>query len=445
MEKIAHTIKDDNEIEGELKSPNPYSYSDFYKTNRDDVVSDINKTIGIDSNSLDNQSAYFKNVFDRLSTNQLIKIYSDIKEYKELIIPALSEKPRDIVNDVFRKIISKYARERILNEKIFCTSRFGELPNKEYVKGLFFDSIKGHNESPSVFIDKMNSCARISGDLNGLKAVNDLISHEAGDLYLKAFAESFKNAVNEISKIEEYKNLDLIPTSEGGDEFGVMIVDKNGNKIKRNFIYDISSKLQNIIENDPSLIMILNNFDFSKKIILINLFGENVFKRYEKYKNKENHSHEKIFDVIEYFATGKFKLPPKVAFGGFALGDFFADYMKKWEEFKNEPTDVSEDYKKMFDICKKINSGNYSLNIEDISNAIGVYFDVCDNEMILEKDNFKNELKDSSDVFHNGLRFVYARNKDQRDLQMIVDKLVHKKIDTGKMAYVCPKCDSVVA
>ncbi len=426
----------------ELNSPNSYELSSFFDISKEELTSRIYDSIGIFGSKNDYEIKYFSDVFERLSYNQLFKIFLDIEEYKKIILPAISNNPRDPVNKVFIDIIKKYARERVLNEKLFCTSRFGDLPNKEYVKGLFFDHINGHNETPSDFIKKMNSVARISGDLNGLKAINDLISHEAGDKYLNSFVVSFKKAIDIVSKNKRYENLEIIGTSEGGDEFCIMIKSENGLEIKEDFVNEIQEEIQKLIETDKELIKLISDeFDFSKKPVLEDLFGKKLIEEYYNYNSNPENKYKDVFETIKMFAEGKFKLPVKIAFGGERLGDYIKGCFVRFDNYKNKLNsgDVGDATMKINNICDRMQSGEYVLTIEDISVLVGGYFDDCDKIMFNFKKTGKEKLKESNDVFDSGLRLVYSRNEDQKELQMIVDNL-EKIGEKGNFAYRCPNC-----
>lgn len=426
----------------ELKSPNSYELSFFHNMDKDELVNKISDFIGIFGSENENEIKYFSDVFERLSSGQLSKIFFDIEEFKKIILPAISNNPKDKINKVFIDVIKKYSRERVLNEKLFCTSRFGGLPNKEYVKGLFFDHIKGHNESPSNFISKMSSVARISGDLNGLKALNDLISHEAGDKYLNAFVNAFKKAIIIIQENKRYEGLEIIGTSEGGDEFCIMIKNKNGDEIKKDYVSEIQKELQTLIESDKELVFVMNNdFDFSKKMALENLFGVKLIKEYEDYISNPENKRKDVFDIIKMFTEGKFKMPAKIAFGGGRLGDYIEDCFVRFNEYKNKSNseELGADTVQINDICDKIKNNEHVLTIEDISALIGGYFDDCDEKMSDSKKVYKEALKESNDIFDSGLRLVYSRNEDQKELQIIVDNL-EKIGERGSFAYRCPNC-----
>ncbi len=66
------------------------------------------------------------------------------------------------------------------------------------------------------------SLARVNFDLNGLKALNDLGGHEAGNKGLKLFANILNFGATTIWLRDEL-HLQVTPSAEGGDEFGLVI------------------------------------------------------------------------------------------------------------------------------------------------------------------------------------------------------------------------------
>lgn len=65
------------------------------------------------------------------------------------------------------------------------------------------------------------SLARVNFDLNGLKALNDLAGHEAGNKGLERFALMLKSG--ETTGWLRQERLEVTPTAEGGDEFGMIL------------------------------------------------------------------------------------------------------------------------------------------------------------------------------------------------------------------------------
>ena len=66
------------------------------------------------------------------------------------------------------------------------------------------------------------SLARVNFDLNGLKALNDLGGHEAGNKGLKLFANILNFGATTLWLRDELK-LEVITSAEGGDEFGLVV------------------------------------------------------------------------------------------------------------------------------------------------------------------------------------------------------------------------------
>ncbi|HEY9583231.1 MAG TPA: GGDEF domain-containing protein [Candidatus Paceibacterota bacterium] len=92
--------------------------------------------------------------------------------------------------------------------------RWAEHKIGEYVRRLV-DHPK--HESKDIY-----SLARVNLDLNGLKALNDLAGHEAGNKGLKLFANILNFGATTIWLRDEL-HLEVTTSAEGGDEFGIVI------------------------------------------------------------------------------------------------------------------------------------------------------------------------------------------------------------------------------
>ncbi len=117
-------------------------------------------------------------------------------------------------------------------EKEFNLDNGAEIRTK--VKNLFLETVvesKKETENMEDWSEKVEEKTSKIGfiflDVNGLKAINDLASHNAGDEYLKRTVQAFlrNEEINEF--IEEY-NLEIRPARAGGDEFAVLVERKTG-------------------------------------------------------------------------------------------------------------------------------------------------------------------------------------------------------------------------
>lgn len=70
--------------------------------------------------------------------------------------------------------------------------------------------------------DALYSLARINFDLNGLKALNDLAGHDAGNKGLELFADMLKDG--RTSNWLRGHGVKVVVSAEGGDEFGMILI-----------------------------------------------------------------------------------------------------------------------------------------------------------------------------------------------------------------------------
>lgn len=90
--------------------------------------------------------------------------------------------------------------------------------------GLMIEELVKDKE---VTIADLRKIVRVNFDLNGLKPMNDLGGHEMGNEGLRIFSDILKEG--ETTKWLEEAGFKVIPSSEGGDEFGMVIsgIDNN--------------------------------------------------------------------------------------------------------------------------------------------------------------------------------------------------------------------------
>lgn len=110
--------------------------------------------------------------------------------------------------------------------------------NKSFVKEITKNQI----------LDGNTNMMRISIDVEGLKTVNDIMGHEAGDKYLLRVYEQLEKSINDIKKNykEDSQELEFFITAEGGDEFGILVVGKKDIGI------DLSTQELKLSEKDES-------------------------------------------------------------------------------------------------------------------------------------------------------------------------------------------------
>ena len=107
------------------------------------------------------------------------------------------------------------------------------------------------------------SLVRVNFDLNGLKALNDLGGHEAGNRGLKLFANILNFGATTLWLRDELK-LNVITSAEGGDEFGIVI---SGPIDLREKVEEIGERFAHEVYNTDASHML----DFNKPEVLENL------------------------------------------------------------------------------------------------------------------------------------------------------------------------------
>lgn len=127
--------------------------------------------------------------------------------------------------------------------------------NRKYIEAELFKKIQKINQNDPEARDRV---AMISLDLNGLKALNDIGGHSAGDRGLGIMAEILQGKKpdpnNERKLIENQEGtvswlktlgINSIPFTQGGDEFGILIYSDSTNikeiekEIKSRFVKEI--------------------------------------------------------------------------------------------------------------------------------------------------------------------------------------------------------------
>ncbi len=136
-----------------------------------------------------------------------------------------------VLKDIERlKRYGKLSEDELRTERRFKTedaykslvdTRFN-MPNKTFAKTEIVKELDNLFSLEKPKEADFKKVGRLSFDLDGLKAVNDLTeSHEKGDEYLKRVAGIFDNK----KTIEELKSegIEITPSVDGGDEFGIII------------------------------------------------------------------------------------------------------------------------------------------------------------------------------------------------------------------------------
>jgi len=122
--------------------------------------------------------------------------------------------------------IYREARDLVALEMMAYMDRrtYLSMYNRRYAEHQLVEHIKEIASSKELNDRDLYALARIDFDLNGLKVLNDLGGHIAGNKGLKMFAEVLNNG--QTTKWLRGFDLEVTATAEGGDEFGLIIFGK---------------------------------------------------------------------------------------------------------------------------------------------------------------------------------------------------------------------------
>jgi GGDEF domain-containing protein len=166
---------------------------------------------------------------------ELCKLKAAEKEkdilYEEMVNELPDEMRKSVLENIDRfrgyGLSDEQLREevRIRVEEIkssYIDKRF-DSPNQSYMR-LEIEKRIDQVVSEDPREDETNGIGMLSFDVNGLKAVNDIAGHSAGNEYLKRIAKIFKSG--EITKKMLSQNIEVFFASSGGDEFSILLSGK---------------------------------------------------------------------------------------------------------------------------------------------------------------------------------------------------------------------------
>lgn len=272
---------------------------------------------------------------------------------------------------------------RIL-KAVYEDPRF-EMENKVYAKLQAIKMIDGIFNEENLTAESFRKIARISFDLNGLKAVNDLTgSHGQGDKYLRLMVDVVRG--EKATSWLMQKGMEAVITIDGGDEFGIILksdIEIDEKELNDEFIVGIIKK--ELWESEVSRDIL--NFD-----------DANVVEAYAGLNRgdltaKTEEEREVILEEIRKSIPDGYFFRAAVSGGMATLYESFA-YME---------IDAKDSYEKI------------------LEKAMGSLFDLSDREMQVDKINFKINLAKSQDPYENFLLKVYSRTDSEKELRNILD------------------------
>jgi GGDEF domain-containing protein len=253
--------------------------------------------------------------------------------------------------------------------------RFG-IPNGSYLRHEIehvIDTLVNEN----INLTKINGVGMINFDVNGLKAINDIAGHEKGTDYLRKIVGTLENG--KITKDLESRGIKVIVSSNGGDEFAIILSDDvnfTENKDGQSFINIILKSYQDEINSiDMSDVMDLSKLEVAKK-----------------------------FEGIEI--PKDFKFTASISGGSALLVEILSDD-KIIPEIENEDLDYSD----------------------KLSKIINNLFEKSDMRGKKDKEAFKKELDTSNDKNKEFLLLLLNRNAETAMIEK-ENRELRKKIAT---------------
>lgn len=272
-------------------------------------------------------------------------------------------------------------RSREIKET-YLDPRFN-MPNKSFAKLDTMQSIDSLLEG-EVALEDLKRVARVSFDLNGLKSVNDLTrSHENGDQYLKLVVDILKK--DELAAWLKEKNIEVIVTADGGDEFGAIL--KSDKEISADVLNEFMDKVENELSQDERASEIL---DFSDEKIILAFAGISE----ADLATKTMEERQKILEDTKKEIPADYKFKAIVSSGAATLYDSFA----------NVKISDEDDYERT------------------LGKIMGSIFDKSDENMQIRKEGFKDGLGKSNDLKEKFLAKVYSRNRSEAELLNLLER-----------------------
>lgn len=269
------------------------------------------------------------------------------------------------------------------------------MPNKGFAKFEAQQSISDILEhDPSS--EALKRVARISFDLNGLKAVNDLnASHEQGDVYLLLVKKVLEDP--KVVAFATQKGLKYVATRDGGDEFGLIVT--SDFTIEVDPLNELRKMIEDKLSSDQAAVSCL---DFEDDKILLH------YNRITGDKEKEFHA--KLQEEREaLLAQYRVEIPEGFQFRAYISSGACTLYDAMVDPLNDEDGD------------NRINEGDSSGRI--LKKMMSCLFNTSDARMQANKSQFKNDLAEGND-YDKMMSRIYARTAKEEELQKKIDDLM---------------------
>jgi len=324
--------------------------------------------------------------------NDLIKDFPSTVS-KNLLQNAEYLKSRAVDDVAFRELFLKETK-RVWSQ--YIVERFG-MPSKLFAKEEVKHAIDGLlSNSPE--LEDFKKVARISIDANGLKAVNDLNrgDHSKGDIFLDIVARVIKDEQTAGGFKEQ--GITLIPTSDGGDEFGIVVISER--PIEKHLLDEIMRRVDENLLSDEITEEVQRALDFKDESVI------SAFAGFTKAEWAAKSHDEKSEEIKKLSIPENFVFQARTSMGATTLYDSFST-------MKGERHEIHE-------------GDSYDRILEKL---MGGVFTRSDEKMQEYKDEFKKSLRESDDPSEKFLSLVYARNDAERELSK---ELTETKKELGK-------------
>lgn len=228
-------------------------------------------------------------------------------------------------------------------------------------------------------VDSLNSVVRISMDVNGLKSVNDLNgTMEKGQEYLLLFSQILEDP--SLRDVLEQENVRYVPSAEGGDEFGIVL--KGEEPLTPEFIEQVTSRIEELLAASDEISGLLNFED------------EKIQYSYAGYSEREwrvlaLERKKTALEELQREIPEGYRYQAHVSIGVASLYDAVAEL----------EVDDGMEYEQVLDT---MNDRMYEMS---------------DERGALNKDAFKERIRESDNPHEFFLSQIYARTKNERQLQ----------------------------
>jgi GGDEF domain-containing protein len=304
--------------------------------------------------------------------------------------------PDEAVRSDIEEVVQILKDEKVSTEgaqkifdKVFDTNKALYIDNRPYVR-MAKRSLSEHRmalmieelvKNKELTVLNLRKIVRVNFDLNGLKPMNDLGGHEMGNEGLRIFSDILKEG--KTTKWLEEAGFTIIPSSEGGDEFGMVISGiENDRPIDDLLLQEIKKRYMQEVYTTPAG----NLVDF---------------------KNKE--VQKKILDsgkpqgYIDQAINSNFEFKMSTSMGVARLDQALL-------EIEVSP---ARSYK------------------ETVRAIIGKMFSIADNQAIENKTKFKRGLAESEDIKDMILSDLIDRDKGAKQKDEIINELKKMLMELG--------------